>query len=340
MTIKKFYKHFDPRSLGRDREWLKKIASEQFSLSKKMFGYCKDISQCPICESHSKEEYTVVYGYPYFECKNCGHIYCSKLLDNNSIRNLYDGESENKTLQNSIYLEPGIFEKRVKAVAHDKVKFIVDVLGQNNLTMRGTWLDIGCGAGEMLYLARELGWSVRGIESDKEESDFVKSMGIEVDTAYLDVTNCKDLLRGVSLVSTINVLEHIVDPNGFLKMITNALEDVIVVFEVPRHPSISSLSSKLDPNMAYRHIYPPDHLHIFSDQSISLMLKNSNLEIIGRWNFGQDAFDLFQTIACVSDIKENSFLKSILDLCPDLQRVIDENNLSDTSLIITKSMCK
>ena len=336
MTIQKIGKYFDPRGLGRDSEWRRKIASEQLSTSKKMIGYCKVVSQCPICESYSKEKYAVVYNYPYFECLDCGHIYCSKVMDNDSIKTLYDDESENKTLQNHIYLEPGIFEKRVKAVADDKVKFICDVLKQKKLTMKGTWLDIGCGAGEVLYVARKMGWPVRGIESDKAEADFAKTMGIDVDTTYLDAANCKDLLRDVSLVSVINVLEHVADPKGFIKMIADVLEDMIFVFEVPRHPSISSLSSKLAPNLSYRHIYPPDHLHIFSDNSISLMLENSSLEIIGRWNFGQDAFDLFQTIACLSDIKENAFWESILDVCPKLQSVIDENNLSDTSLIITK----
>ena len=161
-------------------------------------------------------------------------------------------------------------------------------------------------------------------------------MGIHVDSEYLDPTNCSRFLSDVGLISAINVLEHVADPTNFLKMITDELDEVVIVFEVPRHPSIASLNAVLFPELAFRHIYPPDHLHIFTEQSISKMLEDSNLEVVGSWNFGQDAFDFFQTVGASTGIVENPFWNSVLDICPEIQEVIDRNKLSDTSLIVAK----
>ena len=50
-------------------------------------------------------------------------------------------------------------------------------------------------------------------------------------------------------------------------------------FEVPRWPSISAVANKCFPELSSRNIYSPDHLHIFSDKSIGIMLDNSNLRL-------------------------------------------------------------
>ena len=334
--MKKIGKPFDPRNLGRDSEWVKNIASEQELLSDKMNQYCTPVTVCPVCDSGNRQVFTVVYDYNYYECLGCGHVYCGQILDSSLLQGLYDGESDNKTQQNKIYLDPGVFEKRVESIAREKVEFISQATHNHIPKTRPVWVDIGCGAGEMLYSARKKGWEVRGIESDMEEVAFVRGLGIDVDTAYLNKENCKALLSGVSMVSAINVLEHIADPVGFLKMISQATDELVVAFEVPRHPSLSSLSSKLFPRIAYRHIYPPDHLHIFTDSSIALLLKEAGLSMVGSWSFGQDAFNFFQAAGVASEAHDNEFWNKILDMCPAFQEVVDHNNLSDSILVVAK----
>ena len=198
----------------------------------------------------------------------------------------------------------------------------------------GKWIDIGCGVGEVLLAAANAGWSAFGIESDLEECNYAKSKGLNVINEYLPGDAFARLLKGVQVVSLFNVLEHIFDPKQFLRNITNALDDGFVIFEVPRHPSLSSLSSELFPNMACRHIYPPDHLHIFSDRSTNLLLEGTGFVIVGKWYFGQDFFDLICSAGANQGLATNSVWTEIASIAPKVQQVIDDEGLADTVIVV------
>ena len=77
--------------------------------------------------------------------------------------------------------------------------------------------------------------------------------------------------KNTNCVSLINVLEHIENPTNFLQLLS-LIENEYFAFEVPLHPSLSTIVNILSEELTYRHVYPPDHLHIFTKESISLML--------------------------------------------------------------------
>ena len=198
----------------------------------------------------------------------------------------------------------------------------------------GKWVDIGSGAGEVVFAATDAGWDASGIESDQDECDFANSKGLKVTHEYLSEETFTRFLQGAQVVSLFNVLEHIPDPRGFLSNIAGALNVGFLIFEVPRHPSLSSLSSELFPAMACRHIYPPDHLHIFSERSANILLEGTGFDVAGKWYFGQDFFDLICSAGANQGLGTNSVWAEIARVAPKVQQVIDEEGLADTMIVV------
>ena len=331
--ITKYGKSLDMREINRTIDWRLEIASDQKKLASKLLEFRNLIEYCPICTSTDTLVYVVVFEYPYHKCNFCGHIYCSTPPNNNSIENLYKSSSI-KSGQSKIYLDESTFSKRVDFIARPKVDFISKVFESFCNDSFGKWLDIGSGAGEILFAAKDMGWDPLGVESDTEEFNFARQKGLNVINSFFSSHNCQNIVRGAKVISLFNVIEHISNPIDFLKIISNNMTSGLLVFEVPRHPSMSSLSIELFPEMACRHIYPPEHLHIFTDNSASILLQKTGFTLIGEWFFGQDFFDLITSAAANQGLKPFSIWDSVANLSPKIQNVIDHEGFADTMILV------
>lgn len=332
-TLIKYGKPLDMRSLNRGIEWRKEIAEDQRKLADDLKGHLNQLHVCPICKNNITSRYITVFGYPYDKCESCGHIYCATPPNEGAVKNLYNSDSAIKSVQSKIYLDDDLFLQRVEVIARPKVGFVRDVMNVQG-KQAGEWVDIGSGAGEVLLAAEDAGWDASGIESDQEECNYARSKGLKVANEYLSEENFTRLLQGAQVVSLFNVLEHIPDPKGFLNSVAGALNCGFLIFEVPRHPSLSSLSSELFPQMACRHIYPPDHLHIFSEKSANILLEGTGFDVVGKWYFGQDFFDLICSAGANQGLGANSVWGRIASVAPKVQQVIDEEGLADTMIVV------
>jgi SAM-dependent methyltransferase len=100
----------------------------------------------------------------------------------------------------------------------------------------GTLLDIGCGTGRLLYLARDAGWQVKGLELSGEMAEFVRSrLHIDVDVAdFLDSEPSDNELGGYDVVVLRHVIEHLPDSLLAMKKISLLLKpDGYLLLEMP-----------------------------------------------------------------------------------------------------------
>lgn len=331
----KFGKPMDFAALGRTVAWRAEIADDQRRLAKQLRATTVPVSACPICGSADSEPYTTVFEYRYRGCSGCKHIFCADLPSDEASKALYSESSDGKSVQGKIYLDADKFQIRVDAIATPKVQFVGEVINSRQPAVAKRWVDVGSGAGEILFACKEHGWEASGIESDPEEAGFARLRGLAVVNDYLTSANASELLKGASVVSAFNVLEHLHDPVAFLSLLRRANPDAFTVFEVPRHPSISSFLNQCFPAQAYRHIYPPDHLHIFTEKSIEILLERSGYRKVDAWHFGQDFAEMVMSCASVSP-RESTFLGEILRLSNSVQPLIDQAGLSDTVIMIVE----
>ena len=326
-----FGKPMDFRAIKRDVSWRIDVSKKQREIADRMRSYSGRVEACPICEGAS-DSLAEIHGYEYKRCDACRHIFCASPPDPEAVWRLYGGERGERTIQGTIYLDEPIFRERVQRIARPKVAFVRECVAP-----AGSWVDVGSGAGEILVAAREAGWLAKGLEADKDEVAFARSHGMDVVQEYLRPDNARNLLSGASVVSFFNVLEHVPNPVALLRSASAALDQhAHVVIEVPRDPSLSSLTSLAFRELASRHIYPPDHLHVFTEQSLRGMLDAAGLSAIALWTFGQDYYDLVTCVAATTRTGTPDLYDAALAIAPQVQQIVDEAGLSDTVLVVCK----
>lgn len=329
----KLSKPIDFRKFNRDNEWRLKIAALQKSIADQLIDHTVEVDLCPICSSPDSQHFVSIYDYPYHECTTCGHLYSKRPPTADALAQLYTADKEGNVLsgQSEIYIQKELYDKRVNDIAMPKVEFVAEFV-----TTGGKWIDIGAGVGDLVLAAQKKGWNSIGFESDKHEVTFASQMGSNVINKFL-TSEDMIMLKDAVIVSTINVLEHIRDPRSLVNSIAaNLSKGSYFLFEVPRFPSISSLANRCFPDLAARNIYSPDHLHLFSDRSATIMLNESGLEAVACWYFGQDIFELLSNCLVTGNFVRHDMIDKVLSLANQLQEIVDENALSDTMLMLVQ----
>jgi SAM-dependent methyltransferase len=321
----------DLTKLNRDTAWRIRVAAQQRALSEKLSKDTLTLNSCPICHNSEFELFVEIYGFPYCECSHCGHIFSQKPPSAQAVKRLYTRSGkENQSIQSQLYVNKELFATRVMEIAAPKVHYVT-----TRMPNRGKWVDIGCGTGEILCAAKAQGWDVLGIESDPDEVEFARTMGIEVEQLFIEPENVRNYVKGAAVVSLINILEHVLTPERLLKAIADSInEETRIVIEVPRHPSLSSYANKTFPHVAVRHIYAPDHLHIFTEKAMDILFNRLGLVPKNIWLFGQDFYEIISSMASVIECQNMALYNEVLRAVCSTQEAIDKLDLADTAIVI------
>ncbi len=128
-------------------------------------------------------------------------------------------------------------------------------------------LDIGCGDGLFIKQLKDLGWSVSGIEIDREAVKRAQSHNLDVRCGKFEELEVKD--ETYDVVRLWHVLEHFKHPKQNLKKIANILKlkgQIIIGI-----PNVNSLYSKIF-KQDWSGFDVPRHLYHFSPQTIKKIL--------------------------------------------------------------------
>lgn len=320
------------RSLDRSFAWRKDAADRYRAISERLDDGRVLVTGCPICGQPDRALFTEVCGFAFVQCDECGHIYMASPPDQVTVRDLYSQDEDARAAQARVYVDNGLFLRRVEQIARPKVEHVRSIVAPG-----GKWIDVGCATGEILAAARDAGWEPLGLETDPTEIDFARSRGLNVLQEYVTDRNASRWLADASVLSLLNMLEHMVRPAELLAEMVEPLgSGAHVVIEVPRHPSISSLSNMLFPKVACRHAYAPEHLHVFSEDAMERMLARADLEPMSIWTFGQDFQELISSASLMAGVAESPFLSSIFDLTPCVQQAIDDADFSDDMFVVSR----
>jgi len=142
-------------------------------------------------------------------------------------------------------------------------------------------LDIGCGDGGFLALAREKGFKVYGVDHDRRSAVLAKSL-YKIKT--VKVGSCKNISRnntwkGFSVVTLFDVLEHVSNPIDTLKTASGLIKKGgTICISVPRFDRKPILFDiEVD--------FPPHHFTLWTPQSLEKALSAagfSDIKIIKK----------------------------------------------------------
>ena len=228
---------------------------------------------CPVCNSDNLFKWftkiVLEQKYEYMKCANCSHVFVSK-EPNIDWESIYTSKKRlSKRESRDFFLQTRANE----LLNPNSTKDADDLF--KNLSLLGAipplkLLDVGAGLGFISEQALELVYEVISIEPSEYDCSILENIkGLKIDQS--DFLSSK--YRKVDIVIFSHVLEHLMEPDRFIKKCREILNDGgIVVISVPNQASIlSRISKAIDPM-----ICPPAHLSYFSIKSLEkLMLQNS-----------------------------------------------------------------
>jgi len=136
-------------------------------------------------------------------------------------------------------------------------------------------LDVGCGVGVFLSVAKKRNWNVRGVDASENAAYFaMKHFGIEYSSTLDDFENSTfDAIR----IS--HVLEHVPEPKPFLIKLHGLLKPngTLAIIIPNREPLCATIINRLRSAFAERPklvgaIYPDMHVLGFSTKSLSQLV--------------------------------------------------------------------
>lgn len=194
------------------------------------------------------------------ECKKCGLVYVNPRLKENKIISSYSSGCDKKFVSQNKGREK-TFKKSIK------------VLGK--YAKKGKLLDIGTAGGSFIYVAKQNGWEVYGIEPNKWLCNWGwKNYGIKINKGTL--FDYKYPNNFFDMITLWDVLEHVTDPIKTLRECNRILKkDGMLLIN---YPDIGSIAARL---MKGKWIFLLSvHLFYFNRKTIKHMLDITEFEVV------------------------------------------------------------
>jgi 2-polyprenyl-3-methyl-5-hydroxy-6-metoxy-1,4-benzoquinol methylase len=168
----------------------------------------------------------------------------------------------------------------------------------------GRVLDVGCGSGGFLSLAREAGWQVEGIDPDGEAVKTARAR--DLDVRHGGVELLEEFHDHYDVITLNHVIEHVHDPAALLDRLYRALKPGgLLSLETPNLDSLGA--NRYGRN--WRGLEPPRHLTIFDAGALRGLLDKTGFKDIRQHWRGMVVFGVFaesDAIAAGSDTRSAS----------------------------------
>lgn len=236
-------------------------------------GYATEhIDYCPICMSKNTKHIFDKYCDPYAKCQACGAIYLENRPDPLKISEFYSEIGE--TYQSQFF----------KIVGQDNIpnfwkKYFASI---DEFRPNGNrHLDVGCGVGECLQVAKYYGWNSTGQELGKSAAQIVTER-LEMQVFTENIKKLPIDYESIDLITINAVLEHVSNPNEFFQSATRYLRPggILVVLV----PSVHFLGYKLFGKTW--HMIHSCHLNYFSKVSLSQLMTANNIDVYKSYSAG------------------------------------------------------
>lgn len=240
------------------------------------FGSCSNFSYLDIVKPwypNSK--------FMYVKCKVCGTVFVPVVPEPGVVNSLYQGEGARRWWQNylssqrkrlpwikRIMFENGRFDPRYKIITRI----------QRFVAKPARLIDVGCGAGDFLAVAKKFCSSVEGVEINPLTANYVKEqLGIPVYTVPVELMESPGEPYDVVVLN--QVIEHVSFPVELLRACNRLLRPGGILYI--GCPNIDALSVRF---FGLRHIhFGLHHINMFNARSFrSLMQQSGFIPLVVR----------------------------------------------------------
>lgn len=188
------------------------------------------------------------------QCGDCAHVFTSGYFTEATLSLIFSGTNESQ--------QPGYNFEGQRPVS---ARIVERVSRYKN---SGTWLDVGCGNGSLLFTAEE--WGYRPVGLDLRESTVRGLVALGIETHALTIEAYKTDDR-VDVISMADSLEHMVYPRLALAAATSLLaRDGVLFLSMPHYGCATW--RLLDMQNANPYWGELEHYHNFSRDRLAELL--------------------------------------------------------------------
>jgi glycosyltransferase 2 family protein len=219
-----------------------------------------------------------------YQCRACGSLTALPRPSERDQTVLHDnpGYHEHPYFEQRRSLTSSI-ERRCRAI-FDQALRVIEV---NNL--RGArHLDVGCDTGSLLLAAHRIyGTAPVGIDISQRAIAGAAGSGLETHCCTID--DAPDGIRDLSVVTAIDLIEHIIEPVRFLEQVKQRLRPGGVCYlETPNvHSNVYRIGHALSrvnrgrPAWIFERLFPAEHIEYFSASGLRAVAERAGLEVVG-----------------------------------------------------------
>jgi SAM-dependent methyltransferase len=160
----------------------------------------------------------------------------------------------------------------------------------------GRYLDVGCGSGGSLGVARALGWRVAGIEMDEAAAALARRFTDELHVG--DILTAPFAPGRYDVVTAFHVLEHVPDPVAVARRMLHWLAPGgLLIVEVP---NAGGLGARLFGG-AWSGLELPRHLSHFTPETLERVIDKAGGRIVWIWHQAKPRTYLWSLSALLRD---------------------------------------
>ena len=234
---------------------------------------------CPVCDAGRPP---LLYEQPDFRVYRCRHCGLAFAVGKRPGWPVAPGEDQH---------EPDLGRRYVKEVFLDHSTFwdkywrrqlsrIAPLVSAPNPRV----LDIGCGVGQFLYAARQMGWQTVGVESSTEQAEFARTaFGLEVHGVHFEEAGFHP--HSFDVVTLWNVIEHVSDPKAVMSQVRGLTKPGgLLALRTPNQGSLitwlAHLTYVLSKGKRWLPIFSEEHRLRFSAPTLRKLLDATGFQLI------------------------------------------------------------
>ncbi len=215
--------------------------------------------KCPLCGTTDLKK---LNGYEeccgLVKCKDCGLVYATIQPSEEKACQIYDSYGRDDYLS----------EVTIKRY-NELLDIFEKYRNTNNI------LDVGCGIGYFLEVAKSRGWNVYGTEFSDRAVEICEQKGIVMHKGTLDSV---DYIEGqFDVITSFEVLEHVAYPDDIMKCVKFLRVAGATYFTTPNFNSIIRRYQKSECDILSKNDHP-EHITFFTKKSMRRLLLKYGLK--------------------------------------------------------------
>lgn len=213
---------------------------------------------CPLCGGTSHATIKTVGAVSLLGCAGCSLVFIPP-----------GGAQGDKEQYETDATSPTSYYESTRAA--DLITFADRVARIEKHAPPGRLLDVGCNIGTFLEVAGERGWSAEGVDPKPAAQTAGSRRGVRITRGWFESSDAL-LQGGFDVVHIGDVIEHVFDPVGFLRVARRALRP-------------GGLLAVLTPNFSSRlarmfQVKPREHVLYFTEPTIRRAIEAAGFEVV------------------------------------------------------------